>query len=202
MVGRDASLLPPWWWSRGDGWTATAAAAAATFAAVAAGALFLSLCGPILRPTVIAFPWPPPAEEEGRRRRAGGGAADKAKTVVLAGSFNPPHKGHLAMLVYLAERCVAWMADSSSRRRFARLVIALLYVYFLTPRSLVSIKLFQLRGSDRRGGLESQQEIPRHPGRARGAHPAHARAPRRAFQERSCRRCVCHLLDVRGGRCN
>jgi len=29
---------------------------------------------------------------------------DKEVTVVLAGSYNPPHKGHLAMLTYLSER--------------------------------------------------------------------------------------------------
>jgi len=29
---------------------------------------------------------------------------EKNETVIFAGSFNPPHHGHLAMLVYLAER--------------------------------------------------------------------------------------------------
>jgi len=51
----------------------------------------------ILWPTIISHPWKFPDSEQGRRK-------DKHKVVVLAGSFNPPHLGHLAMLEYLAER--------------------------------------------------------------------------------------------------
>jgi len=67
----------------------------------AAGLLYgaVTLIGPILRPTIISFPWP----EEERKHNS-------KQTVVLAGSFNPPHKGHLAMLMYLAERCVLYVA--------------------------------------------------------------------------------------------
>jgi hypothetical protein len=56
----------------------------------------VKLIGPILSPTVIPYPWPEPS----------GHKQDKKLTVVLAGSFNPPHNGHLAMLLYLAERYV------------------------------------------------------------------------------------------------
>jgi len=48
-------------------------------------------------PTIISYPWSFPSNERWRRR-------DKQMTVVLAGSYNPPHKGHLAMLSYLSER--------------------------------------------------------------------------------------------------
>jgi pantetheine-phosphate adenylyltransferase len=57
----------------------------------------VKLIYPILYPTVIPYPWPDVSRGEHRRD-------DKRKTVVLAGSFNPPHRGHLAMLLYLAER--------------------------------------------------------------------------------------------------
>lgn len=53
--------------------------------------------GPILFPTVIAYPWPGPSLWNKR---------DKDRTIVLAGSFNPPHKGHLAMIQYLSLRYV------------------------------------------------------------------------------------------------
>ncbi|CAB9501686.1 Phosphopantetheine adenylyltransferase [Seminavis robusta] len=55
------------------------------------------LIPPILRPTVIAYPWRMPESYSYRER-------DKTRTVVLAGSFNPPHFGHLAMLEYLSKR--------------------------------------------------------------------------------------------------
>ena len=48
----------------------------------------------VLYPTIIKFPWPknditqPPEN----------------LTVVFAGSFNPPHNGHMAMVKYLAEK--------------------------------------------------------------------------------------------------
>ena len=48
-------------------------------------------------PIIISYPWSFPMD--GRRRRR-----EKEMTVVFAGSYNPPHKGHLAMLSYLAER--------------------------------------------------------------------------------------------------
>jgi len=51
----------------------------------------------ILRPTVIPFPWRLPESRSYRAR-------DKMGKVVMAGSFNPPHSGHLAMLEYLSKR--------------------------------------------------------------------------------------------------
>lgn len=49
------------------------------------------LLKPILFPTIIEYPW----EEVSRK---------EDKTVILAGSYNPPHLGHLAMLEYLSKR--------------------------------------------------------------------------------------------------
>ena len=44
-------------------------------------------------PTIIPYPWPDVKK-------------DKTTKVVLAGSYNPPHYGHFAMLIYLSERYV------------------------------------------------------------------------------------------------
>jgi len=52
---------------------------------------------PIFVPSVIAYPWQLPESKSQRER-------DKKRTVVMAGSFNPPHLGHLAMLEYLSRR--------------------------------------------------------------------------------------------------
>ena len=46
----------------------------------------------ILRPCILRYPWPQQQQPETN------------KTVVLAGSYNPPHRGHLAMLLYLSKR--------------------------------------------------------------------------------------------------
>ena len=48
------------------------------------------LIRPILWPTIITFPWKQMDKED--------------RIVVLAGSYNPPHLGHLAMLEYLSKR--------------------------------------------------------------------------------------------------
>ena len=57
------------------------------------------LIPPILRPMVLSYPWRMPESNSYRER-------DKTRTVVMAGSFNPPHLGHLAMLEYLSKRYV------------------------------------------------------------------------------------------------
>jgi hypothetical protein len=85
---------------------------------VAAG----SLIGRIVHPTVMEFPWkekdasalPATAKHSSsaqsssgtRNRGSSDEDKDKTKTVVLAGSFNPIHKGHVSMLEYLATRYV------------------------------------------------------------------------------------------------
>lgn len=48
------------------------------------------LLSPIVAPTVITFPWKEEEKED--------------KIVILAGSYNPPHQGHLRMLEYLSKR--------------------------------------------------------------------------------------------------
>eukprot|EP00934_Nitzschia_sp_Nitz4_P003883 Nitzschia sp. Nitz4//scaffold174_size87051//38600//39450//NITZ4_005109-RA/size87051-augustus-gene-0.70-mRNA-1//-1//CDS//3329538872//3873//frame0 len=50
------------------------------------------LLTPILWPRIETFPWSEDTTE------------DQEQTVILAGSYNPPHLGHLAMLEYLARR--------------------------------------------------------------------------------------------------
>jgi hypothetical protein len=50
----------------------------------------------VLFPTILTHPWKVPDKREQKR--------DKETTVVFAGSFNPPHWGHLVMIRYLAER--------------------------------------------------------------------------------------------------
>lgn len=52
-----------------------------------------SLLWPLVFPTIISYPWPRPDDSKKQNN-----------TVILAGSFNPPHLGHFAMLSYLAQR--------------------------------------------------------------------------------------------------
>lgn len=52
------------------------------------------LVKPILFPSIIAFPW---QDSDGTTQKLD-------ETVILAGSYNPPHLGHLAMLQYLSRR--------------------------------------------------------------------------------------------------
>lgn len=56
-----------------------------------------TLIYPIIVPPVHAYPWQIPADYKRRQ-------LDKDMTVVLAGSYNPPHRGHLAMISHLSER--------------------------------------------------------------------------------------------------
>jgi cytidyltransferase-like protein len=53
------------------------------------------LVKPILFPTIISFPWLDVDDDTTTKRK---------QTVILAGSYNPPHLGHLAMLRYLSKR--------------------------------------------------------------------------------------------------
>ena len=63
----------------------------ATLAGASTLAATAVLLKPILSPTIITYPW---KREDKKSER----------TVVLAGSYNPPHLGHLAMLEYLSKR--------------------------------------------------------------------------------------------------
>ena len=54
----------------------------------------------VVFPTILSFPWDMPSENSRWSKR------EKKTTVVFAGSFNPPHWGHLVMIRYLAERYV------------------------------------------------------------------------------------------------
>lgn len=60
--------------------------------------LAIVLAKPIIWPTVIPYPWIMAKTQQPEEE------SDKHKRVVLAGSYNPPHNGHLSMLTYLAER--------------------------------------------------------------------------------------------------
>jgi pantetheine-phosphate adenylyltransferase len=52
----------------------------------------------VVFPTIISHPWSIPPKDSRQSK------FDKKSTVVLAGSFNPPHLGHLVMIRYLADR--------------------------------------------------------------------------------------------------
>ena len=52
----------------------------------------------IVFPTIRTYPWSKPPEDSPSRKR------EKTLTVVFAGSFNPPHWGHLVMIRYLSDR--------------------------------------------------------------------------------------------------
>mmetsp|Transcript_15442 Transcript_15442/g.19593 ORF Transcript_15442/g.19593 Transcript_15442/m.19593 type:complete len:259 (+) Transcript_15442:103-879(+) len=54
----------------------------------------LSLLYQLFNPTILSFPWTSSFNK----------TKDKKTTVVFAGSFNPPHNGHLVMIQYLAMR--------------------------------------------------------------------------------------------------
>lgn len=64
----------------------------------------------VIRPIIITYPWPRNDDYGSKNlRRVGEQLWRKEKSkqvVILAGSYNPPHSGHLAMLEYLSERCV------------------------------------------------------------------------------------------------
>jgi hypothetical protein len=58
-----------------------------------------TLIWPIIFPRILSYPWPMSEDYQHRRK-------DRNHTVVLAGSYNPPHSGHMAMIRYLSERYV------------------------------------------------------------------------------------------------
>jgi pantetheine-phosphate adenylyltransferase len=57
----------------------------------------MHLLYPILFPVVISYPWAEAVTLAAKRR-------DRRRHVVFAGSFNPPHHGHAAMIQYLRNR--------------------------------------------------------------------------------------------------
>lgn len=61
------------------------------------------LIKPILVPPIHTYPWHIPRNNgnEGDYKQR---QREKSMTVVIAGSYNPPHRGHLAMISHLAER--------------------------------------------------------------------------------------------------
>ena len=56
-----------------------------------------TLIAPIVVPTIHTYPWSFPHNYDRKQR-------EKGMTVVMAGSYNPPHRGHLEMISYLSER--------------------------------------------------------------------------------------------------
>jgi cytidyltransferase-like protein len=73
-------------------WTTLAIPVCLTLVRVAS-----TLIWPIFFPQILSYPWPMPEDYDHRQR-------DRNHTVVLAGSYNPPHNGHMAMIRYLSER--------------------------------------------------------------------------------------------------
>jgi cytochrome b561 len=111
----------------------------------------VTLVGPILFPTIIRYPWPKQAQQ---------GARDKNITVALAGSFNPPHKGHLAMILYLAERYVALFSSLPRRAIQDDLVHANSGRWILLLMSFRLLCRSQLSESDCRCGEKSVEALP------------------------------------------
>ena len=59
-----------------------------------------TLIKPILVPPIHRYPWQIPSADDNYNQRQ----REKNMTVVIAGSYNPPHRGHLAMISHLAQR--------------------------------------------------------------------------------------------------
>lgn len=79
-------------------YTAFITAASASIIAVLLPTLYLLY--QLLFPRILKFPWPSASTSSKSRREK----KDKQTTVIIAGSFNPPHNGHLVMMKYLAMR--------------------------------------------------------------------------------------------------
>ena len=75
-----------------DDWKTGAGYAAAMYLCY----LAYTLIEPIVFPPIVRYPWQRAQSPYDEKQQ-------KQKTVVLAGSYNPPHKGHLAMLQFLSE---------------------------------------------------------------------------------------------------
>ena len=72
-----------------------------TTAAAVVSIVVAAICILVYRvvfPTILSFPWEKPSENTRRCK------IEREMTVIFAGSFNPPHCGHLVMLRYLANR--------------------------------------------------------------------------------------------------
>ena len=125
--------------------TTTTTTAVLTLTAAATAAFVyaaIRLIKPILRPIVIEYPWP-------RQKQ-------KLHNVAFCGSFNPPHNGHIAMILYLCQRYV----------RQARVWMIILG-FFWKPlldldaySSLANLCTIQIRQSDCCHWKESQQTVP------------------------------------------
>lgn len=85
-----------------DDWWSISIVACGTIVLVGLLIGFYKLIVPVIFPTIITYPWPKIEDKKSSHRQD----KDKQRTVVFAGSFNPPHNGHLAMTRYLAERYV------------------------------------------------------------------------------------------------
>lgn len=79
--------------------------------AIAIAVPFIILTYRVLNPTILKFPWPEIGTDTNLDAGAGKDTRTKTKpqthnddTIVFAGSFNPPHNGHLAMVKYLARK--------------------------------------------------------------------------------------------------
>ena len=61
-------------------------------------------------PVLLSFPWQINSNNNNNNASSSSSSSsakkDKDTSVVMAGSFNPPHNGHFAMLLYLADRYV------------------------------------------------------------------------------------------------
>jgi cytidyltransferase-like protein len=75
----------------------------AAVAAIAAYWLVKLFVYPTFFPHVIRYPWPTSLHQNSNNNSKTK-TTTTATTVVLAGSFNPPHYGHLAMLQYLSQQ--------------------------------------------------------------------------------------------------